>query len=777
MANPDSIVYDIGMSGAQEEDFETPIYVELTSEDGTYQREEVYITTTQLTFSGLSPGKEYLFTIRNDEKVFSRQSYFTPEEKETKGDIFAAMDGDQVSIRVENVQLKRGEFYTVAAKNEQGSTVFSKDGMDTEAVYSFSVSKPGILSCTLSINGTTYAACEVGSPAGAQYDFSSGAWSWSGDNSSASVSFAEKNGGDPLVLEATVTVGATVEPTCEEEGYILYRADAQYEGRTYSNEQKEEFAALGHSFGELIAEVPATCEEDGKAAYCQCSVCEKFFTPEQEETTEEALVLPAIGHAYAFDSFEWSGYSAQAKCVCANDPTHIEYHEATMTEEVTEEPACEQAGVYTYTASYEGNTESKNTAIAKLEHDYQFDSFVWNEPEYEHEYEQGYEQGYEPEYEYEDEYEYEYEGEYTAKAKYICQNDQTHIEYYDALVQSAVTTAPTCEGTGIRTYTATYGEYSDTKDKTLSALGHDYQFDSFVWNGFTAQAKYICTHDHAHVLYYDAEISDEVTTAPTCEGQGKKIYTASYDGHTDTKEETLDPIGHKYGEPEFTWTASNNGYAVTATFTCINNQSHVATVQAEKVERQENTPFAGYITYTATFTFNLATYSDQKIEEVVVAGEELSLNDGQLFISPSGYARSESGLSNPTSFVSSASNPYVIADQTITGCDNIIQVYQTDSNLAESNIYIKLSNVSLSAQSWASLFRIYAKNKVNIYLLIEGNVTFSGGSGQQIFSSQSYDSPTVNIIIDQTKGTFTANLTDGLTHAQTGTINVSYINN
>ena len=155
---------------------------------------------------------------------------------------------------------------------------------------------------------------------------------------------------------------------------------------------------------------------------------------------------------------------------------------------------------------------------------------------------------------------------------------------------------------------------------------------------------------------------------------------------------------------------------------------------------------------------------------------EISLNDGQLFINASGYARSESGLNNPTPFVSSAVNPYLIENQEIYGCDNIIQVYQTDKNIETADIYIKLSNVTIEAGSWCSLFRIMATNTVNIHLMIEGDVTFRGGSGQQIFSSQSTLDPTVNIIIDESTfgGMFNAELTDGLTQANSGTINVSY---
>ena len=157
--------------------------------------------------------------------------------------------------------------------------------------------------------------------------------------------------------------------------------------------------------------------------------------------------------------------------------------------------------------------------------------------------------------------------------------------------------------------------------------------------------------------------------------------------------------------------------------------------------------------------------------------DAINLNEGQIFINANGYARKESGLNNPVEFVSSVDNPYLIEEQEIDGCDNIINVYQIDSNLQTADIYIKLKDVTIEAGSWCSIFRIMAKNTLNIHLIIEGNVTFVGGSGQQIFSSQGSNSPTVNIIIDQTTcgGTFNAEISDGLTYAQSGTINVRYV--
>ena len=146
----------------------------------------------------------------------------------------------------------------------------------------------------------------------------------------------------------------------------------------------------------------------------------------------------------------------------------------------------------------------------------------------------------------------------------------------------------------------------------------------------------------------------------------------------------------------------------------------------------------------------------------------IDLNSGSVLIRPSNYSQGGSAID----FVSTAESPYLIEEQDVGWCDNIISIYQEDSSISTANIYIKLKDVKLSAQSWASLILIRATNTINITFIIEGTVTFAGGQGQQIFSSQGSGAPT----IDQTtcNGTFNAEVTDGLTYAQTGTINVSY---
>ena len=43
----------------------------------------------------------------------------------------------------------------------------------------------------------------------------------------------------------------------------------------------------GHNYGELIAEVPATCTADGTAAHYECSKCHKLFVKDGDKYVEK----------------------------------------------------------------------------------------------------------------------------------------------------------------------------------------------------------------------------------------------------------------------------------------------------------------------------------------------------------------------------------------------------------------------------------------------------------------------------------------------------------
>lgn len=179
------------------------------------------------------------------------------------------------------------------------------------------------------------------------------------------------------------------------------------------------------------------------------------------------------------------------------------------------------------------------------EHSYEFDSFIWG-----------------------DDFK-------SAEAKYICKEDTTLSNIYEASVTSEVIVKPTCTTKGVTKYTAIYDGHIESKEQEdIEALGHKYEFDSFVWNtDFTdAKAKYVCKNDHSHIELYDATLNNEIDTEATCISKGKTKYTANYDNHVDTKVvENIDFIDHDYEVQEVVEpTFETGGYTIFECKVCHN---------------------------------------------------------------------------------------------------------------------------------------------------------------------------------------------------------------
>ena len=64
------------------------------------------------------------------------------------------------------------------------------------------------------------------------------------------------------------------------------------------------FSACGekHVFGEWIEETPATCEASGVKGHYHCSHCDKNFTVEKVEISDDDLIIPATGHTEITDA-------------------------------------------------------------------------------------------------------------------------------------------------------------------------------------------------------------------------------------------------------------------------------------------------------------------------------------------------------------------------------------------------------------------------------------------------------------------------------------------
>ena len=269
--------------------------------------------------------------------------------------------------------------------------------------------------------------------------------------------------------------------------------------------------------------------------------------------------------------------------------------------------------------------------------------------------------------------------DFTASAVFTCTDDDGHTQTVPATVTDEVTTEPTCDKEGLRTYTAKVTfegkDYTDTKTEpvpakghtltavaevpatcetagtsahwkcevcgklfsdaegktettleklTIPATGHAYGEPVWKWtDDFKATATFTCGNDTTHVKNVTAEVTSAVTTPAACETTGVRTYTAkvTFGGkeYTDTKTEVIPATGHAYGEPVWKW---NDDFTASATFTCGNDTSHVekvdATVTSEVTEG--SCEVGGTRTYTAKVTFEGKEYTDTKTETIAATG-------------------------------------------------------------------------------------------------------------------------------------------------------------
>ena len=274
--------------------------------------------------------------------------------------------------------------------------------------------------------------------------------------------------------------------------------------------------------------------------------------------------------------------------------------------------------------------------------------------------------------------------DFTASAVFTCTDDDGHTQTVPATVTDEVTTEPTCDKEGLRTYTAKVTfegkDYTDTKTEpipakghtltavaevpatcetagvkahwkcevcgklfsdaegrtettleklTIPATGHAYGAPVWKWtDDFKATATFTCTNDTTHVKNVTAEVTSAVTTPAACETTGVRTYTAkvTFEGkeYTSSKTETIAATGHAYGEPVWKW---NDDFTASATFTCTNDATHVKNVTAtvtNAVTTEATCEADGVRTYTAKVTFEGKEYTDAKTEPVPAKGHTLT---------------------------------------------------------------------------------------------------------------------------------------------------------
>ena len=376
-----------------------------------------------------------------------------------------------------------------------------------------------------------------------------------------------------------------------------------------------------HTWNDGQVTTAATCTENGVMTYT-CTMC--------SDTKTE--VIPATGHAYGEPVWKWNDdFTASATFTCANDTSHVEKVDATVTSEVTE-GSCEVGGTRTYTAkvTFEGKdyTDTKTEPVPAKGHTLTVVEAVpatcetagtsahWKcevcgklfsdaEGKTETTLEKltipatGHAYGA-PVWKWND--------DFTASATFTCGNDASHVETVNAAVTNEVTTAATCETTGVRTYTAKVTfedkEYTDTKTEPVPAKGHT----------LTAVEAVPATCETAGTSAHWK-----------CEVCGKLFSDAEGKTETTLEKLAIPATGHAYGEPVWKW---NDDFTASATFTCGNDDSHVETVSAtvtNEVTTEATCKADGVRTYTAKVTFDGKDYTDTKTEVIPATDHDTEL--------------------------------------------------------------------------------------------------------------------------------------------------------
>ena len=153
-------------------------------------------------------------------------------------------------------------------------------------------------------------------------------WKWDG-YTKATATFKCERGDDTQTVEATIT-SKTTDAKCEVAGETVYTATVTFDGKEYTDTQKEEIKALGHKY-------------------------ELTWSPWEEKDGK---------------------WTTTATFTCANDKTDVQTPEVKVAE-TSDKPTCEEDGVVTYTASTEfngqtyTNPEKKTVPVKAQGHDYQ----------------------------------------------------------------------------------------------------------------------------------------------------------------------------------------------------------------------------------------------------------------------------------------------------------------------------------------------------------------------------------------------------------------------
>ena len=241
------------------------------------------------------------------------------------------------------------------------------------------------------------------------------------------------------------------------------------------------------------------------------------------EVTGEATYVAAYTESdrvYTGPVWAWDGYeSATATFTATDDTTFTQVLTAegdAIFHMTTVEPDCEYPGVETYTAKVtflnKDYFNDKTKEIAKREHIWVFDEFVWTPNE---------------------------QGIYTVVANFHCERYASHtLEFIP--VAGMATDPATCTEDGCTHYVAYIHpmdspdglEHEDKLDIVIPAHGHQWSAPDYerieTETGYDVYAIVRCYYDYSHRIEETVHATYEVLTPPTLYEEGLGRYTADF---------------------------------------------------------------------------------------------------------------------------------------------------------------------------------------------------------------------------------------------------------
>ena len=343
----------------------------------------------------------------------------------------------------------------------------------------------------------------------------------------------------------TISSEVKTAATCEDAGVTTYTATFTKTGFTTQTKDRTGYPeALGHDWGEVeytwaddnstvtakrvcatdashvetetvaatgTEKTAATCEAGSVTTWTSAAFTNTAFAVQTKDVTND----DALGHSWGTVEYTWADdlSTCTAKRVCTRDSSHVETVTVNATSEVTTAATCTTAGVTTYTATFENaafaaqsKTENKPDALG---HDWGEPTWTWADDNS------------------------------SATAKFVCANDETHVQTLTATISKETNAEPTCTEPGGEVITAkvtfTGKDYTDVKTvgDSIPALGHDWGEPEYKWAAdySTVTATRTCKTDSTHVedvKLDDLKITSAVTKAAAVGTPGETTYTATF---------------------------------------------------------------------------------------------------------------------------------------------------------------------------------------------------------------------------------------------------------